>query len=460
MFVGRERELSKLNELYEGGAFECVVVYGRRRVGKTRLITEFIKDKEAIYFSGIESNEQENLENFSGSIFAFSSQIHNAGAFFPSFQKAWEAVFSLAKERRVVLAFDEYPYAAAAYPGLSSLLKEFIDRNQEESKLFLILCGSSLSFMENQVLGYQSPLFGRRTAQLKIEPLTFYEMRGYYKNLKIREAALVYGLTGGVPQYMGKIYDKFSLAQNIRDNFFDPSSYLFEEPLNLVKQECREPALYNAIIKAIASGASKLSEIASRTGLTTAVCSNYLSTLASLGIIRKEFPFNEKKAKKTFYSVADSMFRFWYRFIPSNMALIQNGQKELVYKRVLPELPAFMGSVFEEICKQWLWRENSAGRLPFVFTQLGRWWGNDPIRKQEAEIDIIGAADVEAIFCECKWTNEKTGQAVLQSLIDRSGLFSYRRKFLYVFSKSGFTEGCVKAAKESGARLVCFDDMK
>ena len=167
----------------------------------------------------------------------------------------------MAQKERIILVIDEYPYLANCYRGISSLLASFIDHKFLDSKLMLILCGSSLSFMENQVLGYQSPLYGRRTAQMKIQPFTFAECAKYYKNFDKQELALAYGITGGIPLYMSKLDDKKSMEDNIKDNFFDTSAYLFEEPGNLIKQECREPMQYNAIIKSIATGATKIGKI-------------------------------------------------------------------------------------------------------------------------------------------------------------------------------------------------------
>ncbi|HML47439.1 MAG TPA: DUF234 domain-containing protein, partial [Clostridia bacterium] len=236
------------------------------------------------------------------------------------------------------------------------------------------------------------------------------------------------------------------------------SAYLFEEPANLLKQEVREPAHYNAIIKAIATGSTKNSEIASKVGIETSACSAYLRNLIAMGIVGKETPIAEETVKRTIYTIEDSMFRFWYRFIPDHMALIQNGLVDRVWQRVEPQIPGFMGRVFEEICKQWLWRENVAGQLDFV--NLGRWWGNDPIRKCEAEIDILAYSDADhALFAECKWTNDKADAGILDTLRQRSELFPHRVKRLYVFSKSGFTSGCVELAKGLSATLVGFDDM-
>ncbi|SDN56261.1 ATP-binding protein [Acetanaerobacterium elongatum] len=460
MFVGRHSELQKLNDLYNSDKFEFAVIYGRRRVGKTTLINEFIKDKNTIFFTGLETNSKENLENFSQSITRLQYG-DNASPVFPSFQAAFDAVYELSKQNRVVLVVDEYPYLAESYRGISSLLQVQIDEKYKNSKLFLILCGSSMSFMENQVLGYKSPLYGRRTAQFKIQPFSFFETKEYYSGFTSYDLATIYGITGGIPQYLAQMSDKLTVEDNIKKNFLDASAYLFEEPSNLLKQEVREPAYYNAIIKAIATGSTKNSEIAAKVSLETSACTGYLKNLISLGIVKKETPITEDSARKTIYVIEDNMFRFWYRFIPNNVSLIQNGMADRTYKKIETQIPDFMGKVFEDICKQWLWRENASGNLPIEFVELGRWWGNDPIRRQEAEIDILAFEDKNsAIFGECKWTNEKVDTIVLDTLIERSHLFHYKNNYLYLFAKTGFTSGCVEKSKSMhNVTLVTFDEM-
>lgn len=455
MFLGRQKELEKLNELYDNDRFECVIIYGRRRVGKTTLINEFIRDKDAIYFTGLETDSRDNLENLSRSI--LREQMPDADSYpaYGSYKDALDGVCERAKRKRLVLVMDEYPYLAESYPGMSSLLQVQIDEKYKSSKLMLILCGSSMSFMENQVLGYKSPLYGRRTAQFKIDPFKYYEAKEYFPKLAPEKQAVLYGITGGIPQYLDFMDGKASIAENIKHNFLEPSAYLYEEPGNLLKQEVRDPSRYNAIIRAIATGCSRVAEISSKTGMESGAATNYLNNLVSLGIVRKETPVGEKPSRKTIYSIEDGMFRFWYRFIPENVSLIQNGMAERVWQRIEPQLSTFMGSVFEEICKQWLWRENAAGRLPLEFTQLGRWWGNDPLRKEQAEIDIVAIANEDtALFAECKWTQAKVGVGVLDTLIERSRLFHYGQKGYYLFSLSGFTKGCVDKAQETGATLV------
>lgn len=460
MFIGRKRELEALDKLYKSNKFEFAVIYGRRRVGKTALINEFIGDKESVYFMGVESNAKQNLENFSKSIMEFSSGIETESSFL-SFQAALEYVFKLAESERIILAIDEYPYVARSSKSLASTLQLLIDKYKDSSKLMLILCGSSMSYMEDHVLAYKASLYGRRTAQMKLLPFDFEETCTYLKNLSNEDKALVYGIVGGTPQYLLQMDDKLSVEDNIKNTYLNPISFLYEEPINLLKQEVREPAIYTAIITAIATGSSRMSEISSKVGEDTNVCASYIKNLISLGIVQKETPYGEKKSRRSVYSIEDNMFRFWYRFVLDNNSIIARGAADLVYKRIEPQLSDYMGKVFEEICKQYLWKQLLSGKCPIEFSSLGRWWGNDPKQKSQTKIDIMGEQDKNtALFAECKWTNEKVDLGVLETLVKRSELFFYKTKQYYLFSKSGFTKGCVDKADELGnVSLVEFSDM-
>lgn len=460
MFIGREREVAALDRLYESNKFEFAVIYGRRRVGKTALINHFIDNKEAIYFMGVESNEKQNLENFSKSIIEYSSGIE-AETSFLSFQSALEYVFKLAEKKRFILAIDEYPYVARSSKSLASTLQLLIDKYKDTSQLMLILCGSSMSYMEDEVLAYKSPLYGRRTAQMKIQPFSFEETCRCFKNFSDEDKALAYGIVGGTPQYLLQMDDRLSIEDNIKNTYLNPISFLYEEPTNLLKQEVREPSIYTAIITAIAVGASRMSDISNKVGEDSNICANYLKSLINLGIVKKETPYGEKTSRKSIYSIEDNMFRFWYRFVPNNNSVIMRGAADIVYRRIEPQLSEYMGTVFEEICKQYLWKLLLDGNSPVEFSELGRWWGNDPIEKKQTEIDIMGEQDKKtALFGECKWTNEKVDLGVLETLIKRSKLFSYINVHLFLFSKSGFTKGCIDKANELGnVSLVTYADM-
>lgn len=461
MFIGREKELDKLNRLYHTDDFQCAIIYGRRRVGKTTLINEFCRDKRAVYFVAIESTIKNNMTNLSRSIFAMTMPGLETTPTFETLDQAFDYLYALAKEERIVLVIDEYPYLANADKSTSSVLQMYIDQKLKNSKLYLILCGSSMSFMENQVLGYQSPLYGRRTAQFKIKPFDYYTSALFYPDYSFADKALAYGVTGGVPQYLEKINPKLSLKENIIYNFLDDNGYFFEEPSNLLKQELREPQIYNAIITAIANGASKLNEISTGVGLETSVCSTYIKSLISLGLLEKEKPIGEENAKKSIYKITDHMFKFWYRFVPNNISAITSGNGVEVYDRIVePHLNEYMGKVFEDMAVQYLLRLNLKKELPFVFFNIGRWWGTNAATKEQVEIDIIATFNEEnqAIFAECKYKNSLVDIDVLHKLVDRAELIKkYQEKYYYLFSKSGYTNRL--QSSNNKATLISLSDM-
>ncbi len=460
MFIGRERELDTLKRLYTSDKFEFVVLYGRRRVGKTALISRFIEGRNAIYFMGVESSARQNLENFSRNIMSYQTGMETETSFL-SFQAALEYVFRLSEKERLILAIDEYPYVARSSKSLASTIQLLIDKYRETSRLMLILCGSSMSYMEDHVLAYKAPLYGRRTAQMQIVPFDFEETCIYLKNYSDEDKALLYGIFGGTPQYLTQIDDRLSVRENIKNTFLNPASALFDEPENLLRQEVREPALYNAIITAIAAGSARMSEIAGKVGENTNTCSAYIKNLVTLGIIQKETPYGEKASRKAIYSIADNLFRFWYRFVPENYSVIARGAADLAYRRIEPCLSDYMGKVFEDICRQYLWKLLLAGKCPVEFSAVGRWWGSDPRERRQAEIDILAEQDRNtALFGECKWTNEKVDLGVLETLVKRSRLFAYQNVRFYLFAKTGFTKGCINRANEMGnVSLVKYGDM-
>ena len=203
-----------------------------------------------------------------------------------------------------------------------------------------------------------------------------------------------------------------------------------------------------------------MNEIVTKVGENSSVCASYLKNLVTLGLVKKETPYGEKNSRKTIYAIEDNMFRFWYRFVPQNISIISRGAADLAYRRIAPELPDYMGGVFEEICQQYLWKLLLEGKCAVNFSDLGRWWGPDPKRKRQEEIDIMATDRDTALFGECKWTNENVDLGVLETLVTRSELFPHQEKHFYLFAKSGFTKGCRQRAEELGnVSLVSFEDM-
>lgn len=460
-FYCREDELRKLNKRYAGGQFECIVIYGRRRVGKTALINEFCKDKPTIFFSALNTTGKENLEALSRSIMSFERPDSESVPEFSSYDAALNELTSLSKEKRIVFVIDEYPYLAKAKPAISAMLQHIIDHRWAESRMFLILCGSSMSFMENQVLGKESPLYGRRTGQFKIEPLDYKETAVFHPDLSAEDHSLVYGITGGVPHYINKLDIRGSVDEALLDNFFDRSSYLYEEPGNLLKQELREPAIYNAIIKAIAEGASRMNEIKMKVGEENSLISKYLKTLIDLGIVRKETPVTEKPGKKTIYLLADNFFRFWYRFVPVNMSAIDSGRIVKIYPHAIKQyLPDYMGLIFEKMCQDYLLYYSD--NLPIELNEIGQWWGTDPGERKQVQIDIVGTPveGKEYIIGSCKYRNEKIGVDELERMRHYAVVFGKGDHYhYYIFSKGGFTEELLQAQERGEVRLIALEDL-
>ena len=462
MFLGRTTELSELNKLYDMEGFKFIVIYGRRRVGKTALMAEFTKDKDSIFYISIEQNDKAALETFSVKVLERFSAGASIIDSFPSWDKAFSYITEQAGSTRLVLAIDEYPYLASGCPSISSILQKHIDTGFGASNLFLILCGSSMSFMENQVLGYNSPLYGRRTAQFKLEPLNYLQTAEACPNLSTVSNALIYGIAGGIPHYINKLAIKKDngIDKAITENLLEKTSYLFEEPANLLKQELREPATYNAIIAAMASGAARLNDISTKTSLDYSLCSKYLSVLISLDIVGKKSPIFDKTKNKTLYFIKDNLFSFWYRFVPDNISQIMADKSSLVFKNeVKPQLNHYMGKIFEEICCQYL--IYGADNLPFIIKEIGSWWGGNPKTKTQEEIDILATNGKSAIFGECKWQTDLIDLAVLKNLKRKAELFDkFENKYYYLFSKSGFTMGVSDVAqKDNSIRLITLADM-
>jgi hypothetical protein len=316
--------------------------------------------------------------------------------------------------------------------------------------------------MENQVLGYQSPLYGRRTGQIKLLPLDFTTAQQFVPKMLKEDQAVVFGVTGAIPKYLSLFSDNHTLEHNIIEQFFDRNAYLFEETNNLLKQEFKEPALYQSIITAIASGGSQMKDITSKTGEESSTVATYMKSLLDTGIVKKEIPALDKPgSRKTIYRLEDGMFRFWYRFVYPNVSLISLDKGAIVYNRIKLHISDFMGEVFEKLCVEYMWKIYDT--LPFCFQNIHRWWGNNPDLQSQAEIDFIAynKEENQAIFGECKWKSEKLDKKSIENLIEKSGMFKqFNKKYYFLFSKSGFTAGAHEyASANESIRLIEFVDM-
>lgn len=462
MFIGRKNEISELEKRYKMTGFQMFVIYGRRRVGKTRIIQEFCRDKHAIYHVGIQQNKEMLLQYISRDILktlptSGSEFIHS----FQSWQEAFHYVAVNAKNQRIVMVIDEYPYIAQSDPAISSILQKTIDQEWKQTQIFLILCGSSMSFMETQVLGYQSPLYGRRTAQMKITPLPYWESIEFFSGWSWQDKLLAYGICGGIPQYLEFLSVHNDLVTAVQNEFLALSGHLAEEPANLMQQEMREPALYNAIVGAIARGSTKQNEIATTIGKSAKDITSYLKALIDLGIIEKKQPIEEKNRKRTIYSIADNLYRFWYKFIPSCLSLISMNMSDMAWKDIIePELDTFFGNVYESVCLQYVQKKIKDGVMKPIYLEYGKWWGNNPVRKREEDIDIVATNKDSILVGECKWRKEKMDVDILELLQERGELIRRGRKINYIlFSKSGFTKNLKSLAAQKEVQLIKAEEM-
>jgi len=459
MFAGRKNELNKLNSLYNSSKFECVILHGRLRTGKTSLLREFMKNKNCIYFSAQETSDRENLEDLVRTVEAFPAELSGE----PNLKNYYEEVFDrlnkLTRTERVVMVIDDYQFLVASNKKISELICRHIEQKLSTGMLMLIICGSSEAVMESETLGYYSQFHGKRTAQISLQPLTFFETKRHYSKFSPYDIAVIYGITGGIPKYLNMMDPDQTVEENIKNTFLDPSSGLFEEPANFLRREVRDPSYYNAVLKAIASGLNKNSEIASQVGLETSACTAYLRNLTSFGLVGKHTPVTEKAGKKTVYEIEDSMFRFWYRFVPENISLIHSGMVDKIWRNVAQGISPFMSKVFEDICRQWVDQRNISGNMPVRFVEVGRWWGYDLVTKKDTIIPIVAYSedDEHAIFGDAIWSDEPTGAEAIRSLEERSRLFRYPNRHLYLFSRSGFTDECGQLASQFNANLVVFE---
>ena len=353
--------------------------------------------------------------------------------------------------KRLIIVIDEFPYLARKNKALLSEFQHIIDKKLQFTNLFLIISGSYMGFMEKEILSSKSPIFGRRTSQLKMLPFDYKTSLNFVKNYTNEEKLKFYGALGGTPLYLKQINTKQSFELNLKNLFLKPTSYLYEETLLLLRQEVQEPGIYSAIIESIANGYSKSNEISTRIGEEPAKCLKYINTLYELGLITKETPFGEKEnSRKTIYSISDLMFRFWYRFVYDNKTLVETGAVNAIWeKKINPFFDEYMGLVFEKVCKEYLLRLNAIGKLPFLFTKIGRWWGSG-VNKEQIEIDIIASDKSDYLICECKWKKELTGLSVLNKIREKADIFNKNRKNTYfiLFSKSGFTKSLIEESKK------------
>lgn len=443
MFRGREYELNVLQNLYDSDVFQFIPIYGRRRVGKTSLIKKFIEGKKSIYFSAVTGTDEINL--------TLLNELVTGEIKYQRFDRILEKIEEISNGRRLILVIDEFPNLISDAKHNMGLLNNFIESVKETSKLFIILCGSSLSIMENDVLGKKSPLYGRRTGQMEIEPFDFSSSASFLEGFTEEEKIAIYGLVGGIPYYLEQFDGNLSFKENIITKYIDPVSVLGKEADLMFIEDFRKPADYYSIIHSMAKGNMQISDISNDTGIDRTSVSHYLDNLILLKMVRKETPFGTRNSKKTRYVVSDLLLRSHFKFIYPRFVDISGKDLDTAYSYLEDHLSEYLGHVFEEICEQYLRRNG--------YWETGKWWGK--IKSIEEEIDIIAANDTAIVFVECKYRNELSDANVIDTLIDRSSAIKDegRERRYAVFSKSGYTDVAKNKAKKNNVMLYGLDDL-
>ncbi len=414
-FIGRHAELKVLTDAYEAASSALIPLYGRRRVGKSELILRFLQGRPGIYYLGKQAPAGMQIGELLGEAAVALEEPLLAGLSVESWAAALDAVVSRWKsDRKLVLAFDEFQWIVGASPELPSVLQERWDRSWRDSgKVLLILCGSYVGFMEREVLGRKSPLFGRRTAQILLRPFGYREAALFHPRYSRIDQARTYFLCGGIPLYLKRFTDDRSIESSITAELLDEYAPLYREADFLLREELREVTLYYAILSAIASGHSVVQDIARQSGQDPRSLSYYLQQLVELGYIERRYPLTGEapSARSVRYDLADPLLRFWFRFVfPSTSYIRHMGAGRALRDLIRPHLDAWFGLGFERLCREalpWLYRREG---VTAAF-EVGQYWS------KSVQIDVVGVrADGWTDLGECKWGPVRSRRAVEREL--------------------------------------------
>lgn len=445
-FINRESELGFLTSLWKENKPQLVVIYGKRRIGKTELSIQFAKDKPHIYFLCEMTAPSIQLKKFTQSIAEYFKD-----EFLP--QKGfgdWETAFKylVNKKEKMILIIDEFPYLIESDEGIPSFFQKIWDLHLKNSKVYLVVLGSSISMMEKNVLSHKAPLYGRRTGQLQIKPFRFREVKKVFAGRSFEEVLSIYSIAGGIPPYFNKFRGKNCLDV-IQEEILQKGKPLYEEVEFLLREEFKEPRNYFAILEALSLGKHKLSEVMNETGFDKGLVSRYISILNSLQITKKEVPITEdipEKSRKGIYKIDDNFFSFWFRFVFRTRSLLEENRVEEVITKIKETIPVLLAENYEKIAGEILMEDVLGGALPLNFQAYGRWWDNNN------EIDLVGVnrRSNEILFGEVKWSNKPVGTNIFDDLKRKSQLVQWgrpgRKEYFALFSKSGFTPDIEKLA--------------
>lgn len=452
-FIGRTKELTFLEELYTSSRFEMLILHGRRRVGKSYLLSHFAKlhKENTVYFTADKSSEANNVRSFCESLDA----VLKAGDFLSSFT-TWNDVYSFFKTanitNRLVIIMDEFTYLYNSNPAFDSGLQNAIDAIFKNKNIFLILCGSEVSVIEDIIDNAAKPLYGRKTAELKLLPFSYKEARAFFPAYSDEDALITYSILGGIPLYLSLFDDSLTIKENVVKHCLSTTGYLFNEIETLLRMELKETYYYKDIMLAINAGASTFTKIKDKVDGDAAKTAKYLSVLIHLGFVKKEVPCGEKeKSRNTLYSICDNYFAFYFAFIFKHQNML-NGlvAQDVYYDREFTKekLNTYIGHRFESVCEAYLKEQFYHGKMPFFAENLGRWWGNNPVLKRQEEIDLVALDDDNALFCECKYTEEPFDEKQLQDLKSSAACIPRKNNHFMIFSKNGITSGVQKELQE------------
>ena len=458
MFIDRGEELSTLRERYDADSFSFIMVYGRRRVGKTELLKESFRGNEDAFYHLVsqdsETVQRERLVEELASV--REERTPRVGDWRDAVDYLAE---HLSKDGNIVV-IDEFPYLVDSDESVLSELQWLVDERLDDPASTLVLCGSSISVMESEVLGHESPLYGRRTAQIDLQPFSFgqaLEAIEYGFGESIRS----FSVTGGTPMYLTTFdYDE-PLGENLLANHLSKNSVLYNEPEFLLRTEFREPSRYMSILEAVAQGHTTPNEISGKTGIASGPLSKYLQKLQRLRLVEREVSVTaeEKKSKRSVYRVADKFLRFWFRFVEPNRSGIEQAPELVLNNEILPRLDEHVSKTFEDVCTEALWKLSDTDALKGSYSKIGRWWYG------EDEIDIVGLdrGGSRAVFCECKWTESPVGEDLVRHHEEKCQKVRWRNgerdEEFVLFSKSGFEDGLSERLDERWS-LYGLDELK
>lgn len=469
MFIGRETELRFLKDKYEEKKGQLIVLYGRRRVGKTETLREFCKDKPHIFFSCTQSTDGVQLARFSKQLLREDIPAKQYIAKFADWEKAFHSILDLPYgEKKKLIVIDEFPYMCKGNKSIPSILQNLWDAELKDSNVMIILCGSAMSFIEKELLAEKNPLYGRATGIYKMNRMGFYDAARFFPNYSARERVLAYAVLGGIPHYLNQFNPELSVAENIKCNVLKKGSVLYSEVDFLLHQELRETMIYNSIIEAVALGNTKLNDISQKSLVEdTAKTSVYLKNLMELGIIEREFSVDigtKEKANtnRGIYRLKDNFFRFWYSFGFANLSQLEDGDVEGVYRYLVePALHEFASLTFEDVCKEFVRELQKKNALPFRYVKMGRWMGKTTVRDKndesrlrtaETEIDLLGISRgaKEYLVGECKFKRSPFAYSEYLDTVAKLTPLKDKAKFYYaLFSESGFDEKIATEAQDS-----------